>query len=174
MAWEETVAVIQLKDKKLPKAYLERVGRAAVNKILERTAKGLDKNGKKFTPYSDEYKSSDDFMLANKSQSTVNLKMMGEMLADLSVLSAGNGTIILGFPDAEQRAKANGHVTGKQHSGKLPVRDFLGVSDREIEEILARVPNPDKLAQAQEISSKKGMTMADIFSAISEVVVRNL
>lgn len=150
MAWESASVVVKLKDKELPRNYLERVGRELVRVIENRTKAGKDKNGAPFAPYSDSYKESDDFMLANKSKNNVNLKLSGEMLANLNILSASEGTIIIGFRDEEQRAKAHGHQTGANGTGKLPVRDFLGISEDELAEVLRKVPPPEKLKKAED------------------------
>jgi hypothetical protein len=167
MAWEETVTVIKIKGSKKPNDWLRRVGEEAVQVILDRTKAGKDKNGNPFHPYSDAYKNSDDFILAGKSANNVNLKLMGEMLADLSVLSARDNTIIIGFPDDEQRAKANGHITAKQGTGKLPKRDFLGISDKELQKILEKTPEPEKLREAERKAAKQGITLEDIFGILT-------
>jgi len=150
MAWEDASVLVKLKDDTLPRQYLEALGRELVQTILKRTAKGIDRYGNRFEPYSKAYKNSDDFQLTGKSSSNVNLTLSGDMLADLSVISARKGRIIIGFEDEQQRAKAHGHVTGKDGSGDLPVRDFLGISQEELASAIRKVPQPKKLKEAFE------------------------
>jgi hypothetical protein len=123
--------------KPYPKEYLERVGREAVRVIQARTEKGLDKNGNTFAPYSDDYVKSNNFILAGKSKSHVDLRLFGDMMTALSS-KVVDGKVIIGMDNATDRAKAHGHITGAQ--GRLPVRDFLGVSPAEVGEIMRRLP----------------------------------
>lgn len=154
MAWEDASVVIKMGDKTLPRQYLNALGRELVQIILKRTADGKDKNGNAFVPYSDEYKKSDDFRLTGKSPSRVNMRLSGDMLADLGILSARDGRIVIGFEREEQRAKAHGHITGKDGTGKLPVRDFLGISKSELEQAMRKVPPPRKLKEAFDLSKE--------------------
>ena len=160
MAWEEASVVVKLKDKNVSKQYMHALGRELVQIILKRTAAGKDKHGKAFVGYSKEYKASDDFKLTGKSPSNVNLRLSGDMLADLGVISARNGRIIIGFESEEQRAKAHGHITGKEGSGKLPVRDFLGISQEELAQAMRKVPPPKKLKEA--FLEAKDMLLRDL------------
>jgi hypothetical protein len=81
--------------------------------------------------------------------------MSGEMLADLQVLhvDAKKGEIHVGFRDHEAIGKAHGHITGAD--GNLPVRDFLGVTEKEIATILSKVPVPQKLLDAEQILQER-------------------
>ena len=160
MAWEEASVVIKMGNKTLPRQYLNALGRELVQIILKRTADGKDRYGNAFVGYSKEYKESDDFKLTGKSPSNVNLRLSGDMLADLGVISARNGRIILGFESEEQRAKAHGHITGKEGTGKLPVRDFLGISKEELAQAMRKVPPPKKLKEA--FLEAKDMLLRDL------------
>lgn len=150
------------------------MGREAINIILERTKKGLDKNGVPFHPYSPDYIASDDFKLAEKSKNRVDLRMTSDMLENLSIMYAGEGksgdsVVILGFPDEHQRAKANGHITGQQGRGPLPKRDFLGISKDELSSILTKIPPPEKLGKAELLSK---IVISEIFKEIEETLVK--
>lgn len=108
-------------------------GRRAIEKILERTNDGKDKNNRSFKGYSEAYLKSDNFKIFGKSKSTVNLKLSGEMQASIGVLSTGANTVTIGIEDEEQVNKARGHING---ANNLPVRDFWGLSEDEESEIL--------------------------------------
>ena len=176
--------------KGFPKAYLERIGRELVKTIKERTAKGIDKNGAPFAPYSDEYIESKEFAIARKSPSNVNLKLTGEMLTDLEVLEvdARSGTIVVGYSGGESQAKAHGHITGANGTGNLPVRNFLGVSSQEIATVLSKLPDAERFMKAQKEFEKRikneekrpkdrgyqppdypGIEIEDVFGVIEEL-----
>lgn len=144
----ETTLVVTL-NRQLSSDYLNRVGREIVRTIEKRTLSGKDKSGNSFYPYSKEYKESMEFRIAGKSPNNVNLKLTGEMLGDLSVIAIDEkkGQIIIGFEDEQQKAKAHGHITGAE--GNLPVRDFLGISKSELEDIVSSLPKPEQAKKAK-------------------------
>jgi hypothetical protein len=160
-------------DPTLSNDYLQRVGREIIRTILERTAKGLDKDRVLFPFYSKEYKESDDFKLTGKS-STVNLRLSNDMLSDLSILDVRKGEIVIGFEDGEQRAKAHGHITGANGTGRLPVRNFLGISDKEMASIMRKIPPPIdyEKAKAEGLKrlGKETLTADDIFNIVKDSI----
>jgi len=110
-----------------------------VKRILDRTAKGIDRTGNPFKGYSKAYSESLMFAQAGKT-STVDLRLFGDMLNDITVLSTEGNLIKIGFTDPEQDKKAQGHITGKDgvvsKNGKhYPIRDFLGLPQKEIDEM---------------------------------------
>jgi hypothetical protein len=113
----------------------EAVGQWIIDRILERTSKGVDAYGKPFKKYSKDYEQSLEFR-AFKSSHTVNMELKGDMLASIDILSKSGNTLKIGFKDAEQATKAYGHMTGmkgnKMLEGVTPVRTFFGLSDDDI------------------------------------------
>lgn len=107
-------------------------GRRVIDRIIERTLDGKDKDGDKFAPYSKAYKKSLQFQIYGKDNG-VNLKLTGAMQAAIDVLGVYDRGVTIGFSSEEQSAKAEGHITGANY---LPVRDFWGISKSEKEEIL--------------------------------------
>jgi hypothetical protein len=108
-------------------------GKMIVDKIIERTLSGVDRDNVKFAAYSKSYRDSDVFKIYNKSPGDVNLKLTGEMLASL-VARPGSQILSVELLGAENQAKAHGHVYGL---GKKRVRrDFLGLPDKELEELM--------------------------------------
>lgn len=173
MAWErETTLKIKM-DPTLPKDYLQRIGREMVNLILARTSQGLDKNRSAFPAYSKDYRASDDFTLAGKT-SLVNLKLSNDMLSDLSVLEVKKGEIVIGFEDSEQRAKAHGHITGANGTGRLPKRDFLGINSQELTSIMRKIPPPIDYAKAKEEAKKRlgvdKLSAEDVFGMVNQLI----
>ena len=75
----------------------ESFGREAVRVIRDRTERGIDRNGKMFKHYSDLYANSRDFKTAGKSKSHVNLRLTGEMMATLGIVSHRRGEVNIGF-----------------------------------------------------------------------------
>jgi hypothetical protein len=136
MAYEtETSIVIRLN---LPKQKMEKVAKQVVRLIERRTASGLDMHGNKFVGYSEAYINSINFKAADKSPGQVNLRLIGEMMTELDVISASNGKVTIGFEDPEQRAKAHGHQVGKEGGSNLPKREFIGVSVDELASAIRR------------------------------------
>lgn len=109
----------------------EAIGQDIVNRIIQRTSNGIDKNGTPFRGYSKSYKSSIDFRIAGKT-STVNLKLGGDLHRSIRVLSHGKGFIRVGWPESDEADKA------KWNSEKG--RDMLGLSPSELNKILKNYP----------------------------------
>ena len=108
-------------------------GKMIIDRIIERTLDGVDRNGIEFAAYSKSYKNSDVFKIYNKSPGDVNLKLTGEMLASM-VAKPGSAIISVELLGRENQAKAHGHIYGL---GKRRVkRDFLGLPDDELEELV--------------------------------------
>lgn len=110
-----------------------------IETIRRRTEKGMDKNGKRFPGYSDEYAASLDFKVAGKSKSKVDLTLSGDMLAALTVLDSRPGKITIGFESGtEENARADGNIRGTYGGSPKPskARDFLGLPPSELERLL--------------------------------------
>lgn len=107
----------------------EKIGLDIIDKIKRRTSEGLDVNNRFFAPYSPEYDKT----------GTVNLKVSGDMLADLSVLSHGDGFIRIGFASSEgnDRAAYIQSPRGRK-AGRQPIRTFVGISQSDLNIILER------------------------------------
>lgn len=115
----------------------EAIGNAIVERIRQRTAAGLDINNEPFAPYKQSYRNTDEFQVAKSG--TVNLRLTGDMMADLEVLSHGPGFIKIGFADNSTNRKADWieSPTG-QKAGKQTPRRFVGISNADLSPILAR------------------------------------
>ena len=108
------------------------VAQAAIDLIVKRTESGKDINGKAFKKYSKEYKESLDFKAFGK-DGEVNLKLTGQMLGTLDVLETSGSKVKIGWNDGVESAKAHGHNAGVP--GKLPKREFFGLTDAELNTI---------------------------------------
>ena len=103
------------------------LGEKIVEYVRRRTEKNLNNEGGKFPKYSDKYAESLDFKIAAKSQNDPNLKLTGDMLADLEVVSVRSDKILIGYKNGTlSNAKADGHQTGWQGKNKDAARPFLG------------------------------------------------
>jgi hypothetical protein len=130
----------------------EAIGQAIITRIRERTSQGLDINGNPFAPYKKGYIETDDFQIAKSS--LVNLRLTGDMLADLVVLSHGKGFIKIGFESEESAEKAKWieNPTG-QKAGKQTPRKFVGISDNDLNAIINRFSNRRTALEANVTSS---------------------
>ena len=112
-------------------------GIRAIDKIVDRSKSGIDKNGKRFPGYSQSYISSLEFQIYGKSPGTVNLTLTGEMLASMEIRTTGRG-LSIEMADQDNADKAHGIITGQQGKwGKR--RDFLGLPQSDENEIMRRV-----------------------------------
>lgn len=110
-----------------------------IERIVNRTQQGKDKDGQRFSSYSQAYKESLDFKIAGKSN-FVDLQLSGDMLAALSILDKTSRSVTIGFErGSEENAKADGNIRGTYGKSKpIPgkARDFLGISERELKRIV--------------------------------------
>lgn len=110
------------------------IGQEIIDYMRDRTSKGKDYNGEAFAKYSESYKKSDEYEAYGKS-SKVNMSLTGDMLASIDLETSGNLMTFV-FDDAEDEAKAFGHMSGmeghKHLDGKTPKRLFFGISQDEI------------------------------------------
>lgn len=152
---QETTLTIRLPEtfKDAPSELRDLLARDLLRTIKKRTEDGLDKNDANFVPYSSSYKKSNDFKLAGKSSSHVNLRLLGEMMGNLKVLNTTETAIVFGFSSAQERAKAHGHITG--HNGEVskkghhyPVRDFLGLPSDVVQSLFKKYEDTGKLTDA--------------------------
>jgi hypothetical protein len=120
-----------------------------IDRIVERTMDlKIDKNGRPFDPLkSESYKA---FKMSIGAGGEANLRLTGEMLGSLQYKPSKSSStkIVVGIDasrNAEENAKAKGHITGD-----IGVkRDFLGLPQSEIDEIVSRFePESDIIGQA--------------------------
>lgn len=135
-------------DITIPDGYTEderaAIASEIVDKIVARTKKGVDKNGDKFAPYSKDYVKSLNFKIGGKSKGNVNLTLSGDMLAALDYLDLKKKKITIGYENgSNENAIADGNIRGTYGSSKpssAHARDFLGISDKELGDILKKFP----------------------------------
>ncbi|MGV8130655.1 MAG: hypothetical protein ACP5N7_00970 [Candidatus Pacearchaeota archaeon] len=155
--------------KNLPKEYspedLSAIGQDIIDYIIKRTKKGrgVDNQpwkGSEANRYSNQYKESLDFKIAGKSKNKVDLELSGDMLSMLDVLEIKKGKIVIGYPSGDKNL--NGKVEGNRIGsyGRDPnpkkARDFLEVSNQEIEKILKKYPieNEEKRSKRTQMINK--------------------
>ena len=106
-----------------------------------------------FKGYSKSYKKSLDFKTVKKG-STVNLTMTEEMLGSLDLLTERNGSLTIGY---EKGDEINGKVEGNRlgtYGNPKPVtkpRDFLGLSQTALNNILRKYPTNNENIRAQNV-----------------------
>lgn len=111
-----------------------------IEHIVDRTQRGLDKDGRKFGPYSKAYTESLDFKNAGKRKGKVDLTLSGDMLAALSLLNEKKGALTVGYErGAEENGRVEGLRTGDYGGNRGPVRDFLGLKRSKIKELVKEV-----------------------------------
>jgi hypothetical protein len=124
------------------------IGEKIVEFIRQRsTEKKLDKNNRPLAKYSKGYENSLDFKIAGKSKGRANLKLSGDMLAALDVLSTTKDSVLIGFQNgSEENGKAEGNILGT-YGQPTPIpgkkRDFLGLTKSDLNKILALQEDDD-------------------------------
>jgi hypothetical protein len=126
------------------------VTQALIDKMKSRIATGLDRFGDEMAPYSKVYQESFDYIAARK-DGTVNMKLTGDMLGSLDIVEDKGDLVTIGFRGSEENQKAYGHMMGE---GRLPVRQFFGISDDEVESVKS------DFSQELEILKEIGKTQA--------------
>ena len=109
-----------------------------IEHIYDRTDKGLDVNGKRFKPYSEEYKGSLAGKIGGKG-SKVNLQLSGDMLAAMTLLKQEKGKITIGWDDQTERAKAEGNIIGsygQPSENPEKARPFFGIKADKLRELI--------------------------------------
>ena len=107
--------------KKLPREVTKGLLRAGLQLkeiILEKTDRGIDKDGKRFVPYSKSY--SDE-----KGKTKVDLQDTNRMLQSITARPEGKNKVKLFFRSQREANKALFHQKGL---GNLPERKFFGFS----------------------------------------------
>ena len=118
----------------------EAIAEDVIDKIVDRTLSGKDKENKPMARLSKQYK---EFKKKAVGTTRANLQLSGDMLGSLRFIKSksGKGKITVGFSGGtEANAKAKGHITGDVGV----VRDFLGLTDRQIKSITNQYPIEDK------------------------------
>lgn len=116
--------------------------------IVERVQnKNLDRRNRPLPEYSASYVKSLDFKIGGKKKGDVNLTLSGDMLGAIEVLEHQPGKIVIGFEEGStENAKADGNIRGTYGQSKPtgPKRDFLGLTKKDLNVILAEFPVKDK------------------------------
>jgi hypothetical protein len=110
-----------------------------IEHIVDRTQRGLDKDGNPFPKYSKSYINSLDFKNAGKSPGKVDLQLSGDMLASIKLLSQRNGNLMIGFENGTtENSKAEGNIEGSYGRSPNPskARDFLGIDKQKLNQLI--------------------------------------
>lgn len=134
-------------------------GERIIEFILERTAKSIAIDGSHFPNYSTSYAESKDFKNAGKSKSHPDLHLTGEMLAELSVLQAGQGYVTIGF---QAGTPANDKAVWAERSDNGPARMFLGITDANLAPIVDSV-RVDALPSNKQVQSLAQSILRGLF-----------
>lgn len=125
------------------------LGKFIVQQIIDNCNNNIDKNGKPFRKYSEEYIDSLDFKIADKSKSDVNLQLTGDMLASIEVIKNQSGLLVIGYPVGSEYA---GQVEGNQ---LVNGRWFLGLPKSQLNLLVAKVQSqsPRDMANTPKVDS---------------------
>lgn len=155
----------------IPKVYtpIERVAIAqdVIDYIVERTKAGKGPGNKEWAnkaarEYSKSYQKSVEFRASGKSKN-VNLKLSGDMLDAIGIITDKSGAVTIGITDESQVGKAEGNIRGT-YGSNTPIRGksrpFLNLTNDELKKILQNYPLNDRVksrAEAEAIVSTSEM-----------------
>jgi len=137
---------------KIPKGHTKRereiIGQEMVDRIINRSRdERKDKNGEEFAGYSKVYAESLEGKIAGKRKgAAANLTLTGEMLDSLDLVSSVDGELVIGYKRGTPKDvldRADGNVTGQYGKNKARPRDFMGIKQKEITNILKEFPIQD-------------------------------
>jgi hypothetical protein len=120
--------------KQIKPADREQVALEIIDFIANRTKRNKDKDGRKFPNYTKDYAK-----IKGTSRSKVDLTLTGEMLDELKLISHRAGSLLIGYDrGSEINGKVEGNRTGSYGGSPNPdkARDFLGLRDKELQDIL--------------------------------------
>lgn len=137
-----------------------------MDKIRERTAKSLNKDGEKFPKYSESYKASLDFKVAGKSNK-VNLELSGDMLASMSLVSHSIGYIVIGYEtDSPYAGQVEGNQIGsygKPQGNGAKARPFLGLPQSILDVLITQARDEYGI----ELNNEENNLISDIIKRIA-------
>lgn len=120
----------------LPDNFKLRVGQKIIDLMLERIDANKAADGSsKLASYDPDYVASDEFKAFGKSKNDVDMDLTGDMLNNITIKDVDGDSILIGWDDQENNAKAHGHMTGANGSGRLPVREFFGANEKLLEDV---------------------------------------
>jgi hypothetical protein len=112
---------------------LSELGEAVVKIIRERTAGGIDVEGRAFQPYSEGWEK--ERRKRGKAKAPVDLNFKGNMLASLKANVNTTGCeVVVSFENAKEAEKANFHNVSGAGSSRVR-RQFLGLTNREVDSL---------------------------------------
>lgn len=106
------------------------IGEDILRRIRTRTQSGIDVNGNLFAGYAKTY----------DKVGTVNLRLSGNMISDLVILSHGPGFIRIGFEDQESNDKAAWNQSPRGTKRLSAARQFVGINQADLNSILENYP----------------------------------
>lgn len=121
----------------------EAIAQEIIDFMIERSQSGLDKDGNPFPKYTKQYAKEKGVSIGD-----VDLTLSSEMLNNIELLSSYPGKIIVGFErGSNENAKADGNIRGtygRDSEDPSKARDFLGISDSDLETILSKYTNDEQ------------------------------
>ena len=120
--------------KQIKPADREEVALEIIDFIANRTKRNKDKDGRKFPNYTKDYAK-----IKGTSRNKVDLTLTGEMLDELKLISHRSGSLLIGYDrGSDINGKVEGNRLGSYGGSPNPskARDFLGLREKELEDIL--------------------------------------
>jgi hypothetical protein len=160
-----------LKDERVKVEFGNRV----IDRIIERMDDGMgvkesgDKfSNKPFLKYKESYIDSTIFKIYKGGNTKVNLELTGAMKASMSVLNTSAQGVTIGFDDYDEGRKARGHIMGDNKALRGRVRDFFGLPNKDIKEIMEQVVRESQVDTLVEFIETTEAQIAEPVAALAD------
>ncbi|BAQ92883.1 hypothetical protein [uncultured Mediterranean phage uvMED] len=139
-----------------------RMGELIIDHIRRQTSRGRNpETNKSFGSYSKGYAESKKFKQAGKSKNKVNLRLTGEMIQGLQIVSNKEGGVTLGFLEERLSDRANYNLEKDN-------RDVLAISDSKLERIITQVEGEKVETQFKKIIKIDDFEIEDLKPEITK------
>lgn len=135
-------------DRRYKPADREAIAQEIIDFIANRTESGYDADGRKFVKYTKSY-------AKEKGQTDVDLTFSAEMLSEINLIQNKAGKIRIGYDRSyDGLGKVEGNILGTygQSSPVNKGRNFLGISDKDLRDILSKYNTDEDTIISKEVS----------------------
>jgi hypothetical protein len=135
-----------------------------IDYIRDRTKAGKGEGNRKWSGaagrYTKEYMDSQEFRLKSDKSGKVNISLSGDTLDSIEILeNKDSGEMAIGIKKSDiDYGKAEGNIRGtygQKRANPSKARDFMAVTDGEIDKILKRFPLKDKKKLSESLALSK-------------------
>lgn len=130
----------------------EAIALEVIDRIIKRSKSGVDRNGDKFPKLTKQYSK---YKREIAGSGASDLTLTGDMLDSIEILSNNSKSVLIGYKNGStENGKADGNIRGTYGSNTpnpQKARDFLGVSESELNKILNKYPKGEEISKERAV-----------------------